>query len=58
MIKDGGFIFQNPRVGVHTWSSEKDALGAVSFDSPSQKIYSFDSEGNLIEIKKIKPIDQ
>lgn len=46
------FVFRNPSARLYTWSDTTEPLKLVAPDSPTQKIFVFDDEGNLREVKK------
>lgn len=50
------FVYRNPQLQVFTPSSLQSALDTVDYDSKTQKIFVFDSEGMVSEVKKPAPI--
>lgn len=46
------FIFRNPDARLYSWSSVDEPLKLVTPDSKTQKIFVFDDQGNLREVKK------
>ncbi len=49
------FIFRNPEARLYSWSTVEEPLNLVTPDSQTQKIFVFDDQGALREVKKEPP---
>jgi len=46
------FVYRNPNIKIYTWSTVEEALSAVTYNSMTQKIFVFKSDGSVQEVKK------
>lgn len=49
-------VFRNPNLKVYSWPTLEQALGAVAYESKTQKVFVFDQEGNISEVKKTQSV--
>ncbi|MFZ5845286.1 MAG: O-antigen ligase family protein [Patescibacteria group bacterium] len=52
------FVFRNPSIKVYSWPTLESAFAAVAYDSKTQRVFVFDTDGKVMEMKKPPPAVQ